>query len=167
MKRNVLLIIAVISIIIMSFAGCGNKANEVTPADAFADRVKTIIAENSELAGYSMSPLMDQGSGLYAASAIVDGETIGAVSVRFEGDEITEIIISFAASGVAQNKYQQPIIASAMALNTGFVYSDVDKLMQKLDGMLIFGGKPEKINGYTFSCEWRSSDDQIFVKFTK
>ena len=37
--------------------------DEVTPADAFADRVKAIIAENAELAGYSMDRLIDQGNG--------------------------------------------------------------------------------------------------------
>jgi len=37
--------------------------DEVTPADAFADRVKAIMAENAELAGYSMDRLIDQGNG--------------------------------------------------------------------------------------------------------
>lgn len=151
----------------MSFAGCGSKTNEVTPADAFLNRIKTITTENPELAGYSMSDFIDQGSGYYAASAIVDGETIGAISVQFEGEEIIEVTISFADDGPAEREYEQPIIASAMALDVGFVYSDVEDLTQKLYSMWLFGGKPEKINGYTYSTEWRKTDGQIFVRFTK
>lgn len=166
MKRNLLLAILIISIIV-SLLGCGNKNDQVDPTELFINRVKTIASENAELSSYSMGDLMDQGNGLYGTNAFVGEKNIGAVSVNVTGEEVTEFTFSFSANGPSEKEYSQPIIASAMAMDSTLDYSTAKDIASDLSLELVFGGSPVKtINGYTYSAEWRE-DDLVFVKIVK
>lgn len=166
MKRNLLSVILIVSIIV-TLLGCGNKNDQVDPTKLFVDCVQTVCAENSELASYSMGDLIDQGNGLYGTNAFIDGKNIGAVSVNVIGEEVTEFTFSFSASGPSEKEYRQPIIASAMTMDSTLDYSTAKDIASDLSLELVFGGSPIKtINGLTYSAEWRE-DDLIFVRIVK
>ncbi len=166
MKRNLLIIAAVVmAVVIMALSACGN-ASKVDVAGEFSDKIKTIAAENSELAGYSMDSLADQGNGLYAANAIVDGKTIGAIAVKVEGDVVAKVAYSFASDGPTQREYQQAIIASAMAMDSALDYTAAKEISDDLNSLLLFGGDDINNNGFTYSGEW-VDDDLITVTISK
>ena len=83
-------------LVFLSACGTGSKDSAV---DSFLNRIKTVSQENPELSGYSISGLTEEGSGTYSANAIIDGETIGAISISVYNKQITELSFSFFGDG--------------------------------------------------------------------
>lgn len=166
MKRNLLLVILALFIIIMSMSGCGSS--KVNVAEVFSERVKTISQENGELSRYSMGNLMNQGNGVYSSNVTVDGKTIGAISVTVKNEQIAEFTFSFSASGPSQSEYQQPIIATAMAMDSALDYIAAEEISDELNLMLVFGDGSASIenNGYTYSAVWKD-DGLVYIKISK
>lgn len=163
MKRKYLLCATALFLIIMLLSACGSKTAQ---GQLFANRVTEITQSNPELANYSMDNLSDTGSGTYGATASVAGETIGAISISFKNDQFSEFIFSFSADGPSRRKYEQPIIASAMALDASLDYSTADSIVDSIDDMILFGDKSMEKNGYTYSGVW-GQDNLVYVKIQK
>lgn len=112
-----------------------------------------------------MDGLVEQGNGVYTANAVVDGKTIGSISIHIDNEQITEFLFSFSADGPVQREYRQPMIASAMAIDPTLDYLASEDIIKDVDNMLIFGGQPLEHNGFTYLgwCE----GNLCFVKIYK
>lgn len=166
MKQKYLLLGIVLVLMIPLLSACGGTTSKATQEQLFSNRVKEITQNHSELADYSMDHLFDAGNGTYSATANVAGKTIGAISICFKDDQLSEFTFSFSADGPSKKEYQQPIIASAMALDASLDYATADSIADSINDMLLFGGKPVEKNGYTYSGVW-GQDDLIYVKIQK
>ena len=102
----------------------------------------------------------------FAASAIVDGKTIGAIAIKIENEEVAQVKITFASDGPSASEYYQPIIASAMALDSSLNYETAKSLAKDAEDILIWGGSAVTKNGYTYDAEWMSND-MIVITISK
>ena len=159
MNRRIIMVIASLMIIAAALLGCSKEAPKESPYVAFLNRVETITNENSKLSGYSMNsyvdPESDQDS--FGADAIVDGKTIGVIVAKIENEEVSQVIITFASDGPSASEYYQPIIASAMALDSSLNYDSAKNLTSDVEDILIWGGSAVTKNGYTYNAEWYSN----------
>ena len=165
MKRNfnLLLVITMLSAMLVFLSACGTGSKD-SAVDSFLNRIKTVSQENPELSGYSISGLTEEGSGTYSANAIIDGETIGAISISVYNKQITELSFSFFGD-VAIGKNMQAVIASAMAIDSTLDYSTAKEIVSDTVSALFFHLGQVENNGYAYSGQYE--DNLLFIKISK
>ena len=148
-------------LVFLSACGTGSKDSAV---DSFLNRIKTVSQENPELSGYSISGLTEEGSGTYSANAIIDGETIGAISISVYNKQITELSFSFFGD-VEMKKCEQAVTASAMAIDSTLDYSTAQEIVSDTVLAILFRLEPVENNGYTYTGQFE--DTLFFIKISK
>lgn len=164
MKRKLLSAISVLSVLLVILSACSGAASKNSTIDTFSERVESITKENSELAGYSMGSLTAEGSGTYAATALIDGTAIGAVSISIDNEQITELSFSFFGD-VEINKCVPAVTASAMAVDSALDYSEAQEMISRTIIRSFIISELVENNGYSYSAQYE--DGLLFVKISK
>ena len=164
MKRKLLSAITLIAVLLAILSACSGVSGKNAAIDDFSARVASIAKENSELAGYSMSGLTEEGNGTYAASAVIDGETIGAISIVVADKQVTELSFSFSGA-VAIDKCMLAATASAMAVDSALDYSEAYEMMARIIIRSFVISESRENNGYSYTAWYEN--ELLFVKMSK